>query len=80
MRNFGGFFGILDFGTILDWCVLVLRVPRIIGIRVAEFDKNIGNVFIHCGVASAFDVVAVKFNASIYITFPIFSDVVVLFE
>ena len=37
VRDVGGFIGIFDFGTILDWCVLVRGVLRLIGIRVAKF-------------------------------------------
>ena len=37
LRAIGSFIGILDFGTILDLCVLVRGVLRLIGIRVEIF-------------------------------------------
>ena len=80
MRNFGGFLEIFDFGTILDWCVIVWGGLRIIGIRVAEFDKKAGNVVNHCEAESVIDVVPVKVYAIIQIAFPILGDIVMFLE
>ena len=68
----------LNFCTILDWCVLVQEVLRLIGIRVAEFDTKVGTVVVHCEAESEFDVVPVKYYASIQIACLIIGVVVLL--
>ena len=76
-RRFGG---VLDIGAIDDGSVLVRRKMAFLGVRMITFEAEIGDVFIHGEAAGAMSVFPLEVDASIQITLPIFSDVVVFLE
>ena len=76
-RRFGQ---VLDLGAIDDGSVLVRGKLAFIGVRMIPFEAEIGNVVNYCEAAGALIVIPLEVDASIQITFPIFSDVVVFLE
>ena len=76
----GGFLGLLYFVNILDWCVFVWVVLRLLGVRVDEFDMKIGNVVVRFEVESVFDVFPVKVYSYLQITFPIIGDFIMFLD
>ena len=80
MRTVWGFICILDFGTILDWCVMLRGVLRLLGLRVTKFDNQVGNVDFNCEVESEFVIVPCEVYAYIKISFPIIGDALIFIE
>ena len=60
--------------------MLVRGVLRLGGLGVVEFDTEVGNIVLHCETASVLDVVPLKIDARLQISFPIFSNFVVFFK
>ena len=53
---------------------------RLIGVRVAKFEKQVGNVIVHCKAASEVDIIPDKVYACIQISLPILGEVVMFVE
>ena len=70
----------MDLGAIDDGSVLVRGKMAFLGVRMITFEAEIGDVFIHGEAEVAISVTLIEVDASIQITLPIFSDVVVFLE
>ena len=77
------FGGVLDFGAVNDWTVFVRGVLRYPGVRVVEFDSEVGNVVVHCKADCAIGVhwvvVPLQVDAGVKTAFPVYCDVIVFF-
>ena len=75
-----GIRGVLDFGAIIDGCVLIGGKLTLLGVGVIPLEAEVGNVVVHGKATGAMGVVLFDIDARVQITLPVFSDVIVLFE
>ena len=74
------FSGVLDFGANDDGSVLVKGKLAFLGVSMIPFEAEIGDVVIHGEASGALSVIPLEVDASIQITLPILSDVLVFLE
>ena len=52
----------------------------LLGVRVIPLEAEVGNVVVHGEAAGALGVVPLEIDASVQVTLPVFSDIIVFFE
>ena len=70
----------MDLGAIYDGSVTIREKLAFLGVRMIQFEAEIGDVVIHGEVAGVLSVIPLEVDSSIQITLPIFGDVVVFLE
>ena len=70
----------MDFGAINNGCVLVGGKLTLLGVGLIALQAEVGDVFFHDRATGLMGVVSLEIDASVQITLPVFSDVIVLFE
>ena len=70
----------MDFGAINDGCVLVGGKLTLLGVGVTTLEAEVDKVVIHGKATCAIGLVPFYIDASVQISLPIFSDVIVIFE
>ena len=68
------------FGAINNECVLVGVNMTLLGVGVILLETEVDNVVIHGKAICEMSVIPFEIDSSVQISFPVFSDVVVLFE
>ena len=71
--------GILDFVTINNGCVIFGGNLKLLGVGVFPLEAEFRDVVIHGKATGVMVVVSFESDASIQITLPFFSDIIVLF-
>ena len=70
----------MSFDVINNGCVLVGGNLTLLGVRVIPLEAEVGDVVVHGKSTGTMGLVPFEIDASVQITLPVFSDVVVLFE
>ena len=75
-----GFGGVLDFGAVVDWSVLVGRVLSFLGVGMVELGAQLSDVVVHRQAAGALGVVPGEVDARVEVALFVDGDVVVFAE
>ena len=70
----------MNFGAILDWCVLVGGDLIILWVGLIPLEVEVGNIVVYGYATGALGVVPLEIDAGVQVTLLFFSDILVFFE
>ena len=70
----------MHFGSIDDVCVLVGENLTLLGVGVIPLETEVSDLVVHGKATCVLGVFSLEIDASVQVTLPVFSDVIVFFE